>query len=68
MTQGWIGFAREETSLDIWLNFYAANGHASVASPGEQPMPITEAPPFPTRKGTTVDLQLTQHGPQEARS
>ena len=56
MAQGWIGFAREETSLGIWLNFYAATGHASVASPGEQPMPITEAPPFPTRKQATVDL------------
>lgn len=47
LTEGWIGFAREELSLDIWLNFYAARGHAYAASPGEEPQPLSkEAPPF----------------------
>ena len=56
-TQGWIGFAREEMSLDIWLNFDAANGHAYLAGPGEQPVPATDdAQQFPERKQTTVDV------------
>lgn len=47
LTEGWIGFAREELSLDPWLNFYASHGHAYAASPGERPQPLSEpAPPF----------------------
>jgi hypothetical protein len=49
-TQGWIGFAREELSLDPWLNFYASGGHAYAASPGESPQPLDDkAPPFIAR-------------------
>jgi hypothetical protein len=47
LTAGWIGFAREEMSLNPWLAFYAADGHAYAASPGEEPQPLTDgAPPF----------------------
>lgn len=47
LTEGWIGFAREELNLDPWLNFYAAHGHAYAASPGERPQALSEqAPPF----------------------
>jgi len=46
-TQGWIGFAREELSLIPWLTFYAQDGHAYLAAPGEAPQPVrVEAPPF----------------------
>jgi hypothetical protein len=46
-TEGWIGFAREELALDPWLNFYAANGYAYVAAPGDRPNPAQDgAPPF----------------------
>jgi hypothetical protein len=47
LTEGWIGFAREELSLNPWQNFFAAQGHAYAASPGETPEPLTDgAPPF----------------------
>jgi hypothetical protein len=53
LTEGWIGFAREELDLDVWLNFYAAQGHAYAAGPGEQPQPLSEgAPPFTARQTT----------------
>jgi hypothetical protein len=47
LTEGWIGFAREELNLNPWLNFYASQGHAYAAGPGEQPQPlVAETPPF----------------------
>ena len=47
LTEGLIGFAREEMSLNPWLNFFAAAGHAYAASPGGAPEPLTaDAPPF----------------------
>jgi hypothetical protein len=47
-TDGWIGFAREELALDPWLNFYASNGYAYIAAPGDRPNPAQhEAPPSP---------------------
>ncbi len=53
-TQGWIGFAREEMSLGVWLNFYVQDGHAYLASPGEQPHPYSDdAAPFTLRH--TID-------------
>jgi hypothetical protein len=53
LTQGWIGFAREELDLNPWLNFYIANGHAYAAAPGQQPQSLgTEAPPFTATQTT----------------
>jgi hypothetical protein len=47
LTQGWIGFAREELNLHPWLTFYVADRFAYAAPPGKQPEPFTEqAPPF----------------------
>jgi hypothetical protein len=47
LTQGWIGFAREELSLKPWLDFYVAGEHAYLASSGEQPVALSpDAPPF----------------------
>ncbi|HEX6523105.1 MAG TPA: hypothetical protein VF070_24375 [Streptosporangiaceae bacterium] len=47
LTEGWIGFAREELDLNAWLNFFASQGHAYAASPGGAPEPLAEqAPPF----------------------
>ena len=46
-TQGWIGFAREEMSLQPWLQFYVQDGYAYLAGPGERPQPVEEgSPPF----------------------
>jgi hypothetical protein len=53
LTEGWIGFAREELNLDPWLNFYAARGHGYAASPGERPQALSEqAPPFAAAQTT----------------
>lgn len=47
LTQGWIGFAREELALDLWLHFYVQDGHAYVAEPGGPISPFDDAaPPF----------------------
>lgn len=47
LTQGWVGFAREELGLDPWLNFYVANGHAYAATSGQQPQALGAGwPPF----------------------
>jgi hypothetical protein len=47
LTEGWIGFAREELGLTPWLDLFASQGHAYVAPPGEGPSPLGEqAPPF----------------------
>lgn len=47
LTEGWIGFAREELGLTPLLNFFASQGHAYVAPPGEATSPLAEqAPPF----------------------
>ena len=47
LTEGWIGFAREEMGLAPWLDLFASQGHAYVAPPGEGPSPLGEqAPPF----------------------
>ena len=45
LTDGWIGFAREELDLDVWLHFFAAHGHAYVASPGGTPVPCPRTLP-----------------------
>lgn len=53
LTQGWVGFAREELGLDPWLNFYIANGHAYAATPGQQPQALEAgAPPFTATQTT----------------
>jgi hypothetical protein len=47
LTEGWIGFAREESGLTPWLDLFASQGHAYVAPPGEAPSPLgDQAPPF----------------------
>ncbi len=47
LTQGWIGFAREELALHPRLHFYAQDGHAYVAEPGGPVNPFdATAPPF----------------------
>ena len=47
LTQGWIGYAREDRDLQPWLQFYAMDGHAYAAQPGEDPAPLgAGAPPF----------------------
>lgn len=47
LTEGWIGFAREELGLNSWLDLFASQGHAYVAPPGEAPSPLgAQAPPF----------------------
>jgi hypothetical protein len=51
LTEGWIGFAREELSLDPWVSFYAQQGQAYLAPPGEPPQPFNpDAPPFTLRQ------------------
>ena len=53
LTQGWVGFAREELDLDPWLNFYIANGHAYAATPGQPPQALRAgAPPFTATQTT----------------
>jgi hypothetical protein len=53
LTEGWIGFAREEPALDPWLNFYAMQGHAYAASPGGAPVPLNQnTPPFTATQTT----------------
>ncbi|MGH3297131.1 MAG: hypothetical protein ACRDP7_35585 [Trebonia sp.] len=62
LTDGWIGFAREELDLDVWLNFFAAHGHAYIAPPGETPIPpLRDAPPFTL-------TQTTEQWPPNRRS
>lgn len=62
LTNGWIGFAREELDLDVWLNFFAAHGHAYIAAPGEAPTPLLPtAPPFTL-------TQTTEQWPSARRS
>jgi hypothetical protein len=47
LTEGWIGFAREELGLTPWLDLLASRGHAYAAPPGEAPSPLgQQAPPF----------------------
>jgi hypothetical protein len=41
LTEGWIGFAREELSLTPWLDFFAMQRHAYVAASGGTPEPLT---------------------------
>jgi hypothetical protein len=53
LTEGWIGFAREELNLNFWLSFYAAGGHAYAAAPGEGPQALSaDAPPFTAGQAT----------------
>lgn len=53
LTEGWIGFAREELGLEPWLNFYAQQGHAYAATPGGEPEPLNQdAPPFTATQTT----------------
>jgi hypothetical protein len=53
LTEGWIGFAREELALDPWLNFYVMQGHAYAASPGATPGPLNQdAPPYTATQTT----------------
>jgi hypothetical protein len=62
LTDGWIGFAREELDLHVWLNFFAAHGHAYIAPPGEAPVPLLrDAPPFTL-------TQTTEQWPSKRRS
>lgn len=67
LTEGWIGFAREELSLEPWANFYAAGGHAYAPAPGERPQPLSKpAPPFaPTQ--TTESRPRAGDRPQDLR-
>ena len=53
LTEGWIGYAREELGLDPWLNFYVMQGHAYVASPGGSPEPLSQAAPAFTATQTS---------------
>jgi hypothetical protein len=55
LTQGWIGYVREELALHPWLNFYVQDGHAYAAEPGSSVKPLDEsAPPFtPTQTSDT---------------
>lgn len=53
LTEGWIGFAREELGLNVWLSFYAARGHAYAAAPGEEPQPLSAGAPAFTARQTT---------------
>lgn len=39
LTQGWIGYAREDRDLQPWLQFYAMDGHPYAAQPGPRPRP-----------------------------
>jgi hypothetical protein len=60
LTEGWIGFAREELGLAPWMNFFASQGHAYVATPGEAPSPLGEqVPPFALTQ-TTERWQLAR--------
>ena len=60
LTEGWIGFAREELGLAPWLDFFASQGHAYAAPPGGAPSPLGEqAPPF-TLTQTTERWQLAR--------
>lgn len=53
LTQGWVGFARDELGLDPWLNFYIANGHAYAATLGQQPKALgAGSPPFAATQTT----------------
>jgi hypothetical protein len=53
LTEGWIGFAREELGLNPWLNFYAMQGHAYAAPPDRAPEPLKQdAPPFTATQTT----------------
>lgn len=53
LTEGWIGFAREELDLNPWLNFYAMQGHAYAAPPGGEPQALQQnAPPFTATQTT----------------
>ena len=53
LTQGWVGFAREELGLDPWLNFYIASEHAYAATPGQQPQALgAGSPPFTATQTT----------------
>jgi hypothetical protein len=53
LTQGWIGYAREELSLQPWLNFYTANGYAYAAEPGGPIGPLTPNTPEFTLEHTS---------------
>lgn len=47
LTQGWVGMAREELDLNLWLNFYTADGYAYASSLDERPEPLVgQAPSF----------------------
>ena len=45
MTQGWIGFAREEMSLVPWMVFYAQDGYAYAGQAGSTPEPLHQGGP-----------------------
>lgn len=54
-TEGWIGCAREELDLKLWLNFYASGGHAYIATPEQLPQEppeplVASAPAFRLRQ------------------
>lgn len=53
LAEGWIGFAREELSLNVWLSFYAVQGYAYVTAPGEEPQPLSAGTPAFTARQTT---------------
>ena len=44
-TEGWIGMAREEMNLEVWLNFYVQGGQAYAAGPGEPPHALADSAP-----------------------
>ena len=68
LTQGWIGFAREELDLRPWLDFYVANGYAYAAKPGRQPQALrTGTPPF-TAVQTTEPWLCEPADPDSAAS
>jgi hypothetical protein len=55
MTQGWIGFAREEFSLEPWLNFYVQDGFAYAAEPGGVVKSLDDnAPEFTLQQTTDI--------------
>jgi hypothetical protein len=60
LTEGWIGFAREELSLNPWLNFFASQGHAYVGQPGEAPSPLGEQAPLFALTQTTERWPLAR--------
>jgi hypothetical protein len=68
LTDGWIGFAREELDLNPWLNFYAARGHAYAAPPGQEPPPLTtQAAPFTPAQTTEQSPSQPKGGLEKAR-